>query len=211
MTVVIPCYNCGRYQPLAVASALDQFDVDTDALIVDDASTGGSGSVARDLARTADRVRAILCENNRGRIATHNKGLAQATGELVVLLSGDDALAPGALARAIEKVRRRFPVRPATGEQLYASARRALAKAAVTYGGPRITSSGRSSSPLRNTSRFADRVWPEARRWRKCRGISECPAAGSPMNHHPLARLGRSAVMDVTSRARSHRWRWSCI
>ena len=100
VTVVIPCFNYGRYLPLALSSALDQPGVDVDVIIVDDASTDGSSTVVRELARTDERIRAIVRDDNRGHIATYNEGLEQATGEFVVLLSADDALAPGALARA---------------------------------------------------------------------------------------------------------------
>jgi hypothetical protein len=100
VTVVIPCYNYGRYLPIALGSALGQAGVDVDAIVIDDASTDGSAAVVRDLAARDDRVRAILHHSNRGHIATYNEGLEQARGTYVVLLSADDALTPGALARA---------------------------------------------------------------------------------------------------------------
>jgi glycosyltransferase involved in cell wall biosynthesis len=100
VTVVIPCFNYGRYLPLAVKSVLDQPDVDVNVIVVDDASTDGSSEVVRDVAAADERVRAILHETNRGHIATYNEGLEQAAGEYVVLLSADDALTPGSLSRA---------------------------------------------------------------------------------------------------------------
>jgi glycosyl transferase family 2 len=100
VTVVVPCHNYGHYLPRALASALDQPGVDVDAIVVDDASPDGSAAVVRALAGADDRIRPILHERNRGHIATYNEGLEQAAGDYVVLLSADDALAPGALARA---------------------------------------------------------------------------------------------------------------
>lgn len=100
VTVVVPCYNYGRYLPLAVATALEQPDVDVDVIIIDDASPDGSAAVARELATADDRVQAIVHERNRGHIATYNEGLERARGDCVVLMSADDALTPGALARA---------------------------------------------------------------------------------------------------------------
>lgn len=46
------------------------------------------------------RVRFRRHEQNRGHIDTYNESLAEDTGDYVVLLSGDDLLAPGALQRA---------------------------------------------------------------------------------------------------------------
>lgn len=100
MTVVIPCYNYGHYLPMAIGSVLGQGNVDVDVIAIDDASPDGSGAVVRDIAAADERIRAIVHERNQGHIATYNEGLEQATGDYVVLMSADDALAPGALARA---------------------------------------------------------------------------------------------------------------
>ena len=98
--MVVPCYNYGHHLPFAVASVLGQPDVDVDLIVIDDCSPDGSGAVVREIAGTDDRIRAILHERNRGHIATYNEGLEQATGEYVALMSADDGLTPGALARA---------------------------------------------------------------------------------------------------------------
>ncbi len=100
VTVVIPCYNYGHYVPFAVGSVLDQPGVDTEVILIDDASPDGSGEVVRRLAAADERIHPILHSQNRGHIATYNEGLAQARGDYVVLLSADDALPPGALGRA---------------------------------------------------------------------------------------------------------------
>jgi hypothetical protein len=100
VTIVVPCYNYGRFLPFAISSVLSQADVDVEAIVIDDASTDGSQAVVKRLAESDERVRAILHKRNRGHIATYNEGLAQARGDYVVLLSADDALAPGALQRA---------------------------------------------------------------------------------------------------------------
>lgn len=100
VTVVIPCYNYGRFVGTAVRSVLDQPGVDVEAIVIDDASPDGSAQVVRELAAADPRVRAILHRHNLGHIATYNEGLEQANGDYVVLLSADDALTPGSLARA---------------------------------------------------------------------------------------------------------------
>jgi GT2 family glycosyltransferase len=100
VSVVIPCYNYGHYLEECVKSVLDQQDVRVDVLVIDDASPDGSAGLARRLAAQDTRIRAICHESNRGHIATYNEGLAQAAGDYVVLLSADDLLTPGCLARA---------------------------------------------------------------------------------------------------------------
>jgi Glycosyl transferase family 2 len=100
VSVVIPCYNYGRYLSECVKSVLDQRGVRVDALIIDDASSDGSAEIAVRLAGQDARVRAICHQANRGHIATYNEGLAQASGDYTLLLSADDRLTTGCLARA---------------------------------------------------------------------------------------------------------------
>jgi len=100
VSVVIPCYNYGRFLGECVDSVLSQEGVDVDVLIVDDASPDGSAEVAHQLAAADSRVRVIAREINKGHIATYNEGLAAVDGTYVLLLSADDLLAPGSLGRA---------------------------------------------------------------------------------------------------------------
>lgn len=107
VSVVVPCYNYGHFLPACVRSVLDQTGVDVDVLIVDDASPDGSAAVAHRLAEEDPRVRVIAHEVNRRHIATYNEGLAAVDGEFVLLLSADDMLAPGSLARSAAVLRAR--------------------------------------------------------------------------------------------------------
>lgn len=101
VSVVVPCYNYGHYLPQAVDSVLTQDGVDVEVIIVDDHSTDGSELVAAELAARHEQVRVIRNAVNKRHIATYNVGLAETTGDYVVLLSADDMLAHGALARAV--------------------------------------------------------------------------------------------------------------
>jgi glycosyl transferase family 2 len=101
VSVVVPCYNYGRFLRGCVDSLISQEGVDVRVLIIDDASPDGSGEVARQLAAEHERVEARVHELNRGHIATYNEGLLEwADGDYSVLISADDLLAPGALRRA---------------------------------------------------------------------------------------------------------------
>lgn len=99
VTIAVPCYNYAQYLPLCVHSILDQEGVDVDVVIVDDASTDDSLAVAESLAAADPRVRVIPHPQNRGHIQTFNDGVDAATGTYFVLLSADDLLVPGSLAR----------------------------------------------------------------------------------------------------------------
>ena len=101
VSVVIPCYRYGGFLRDSVGSVLAQEGVDVRVLIIDDASPDDSARVALEIAAEDDRVEARIHEENKGHIATYNEGLLDwADGDYTVLLSADDLLTPGALARA---------------------------------------------------------------------------------------------------------------
>ncbi|MEU4443457.1 glycosyltransferase [Actinosynnema sp. NPDC050801] len=100
--VVVPCYNYARFLRACVKSVLDQPGVDVRVLIIDDTSSDETPEVMAELVRDP-RVEGRRHEVNQGHIATYNEGLLEwAKADYTVLLSADDLLAPGALARAAE-------------------------------------------------------------------------------------------------------------
>jgi glycosyltransferase involved in cell wall biosynthesis len=84
-----------------VDSVLSQRDVDVRVLIIDDASSDNTPYVAEGLAAADQRVSHFRNKVNLGLIGTANKGVIDwATADYVVLLSADDAITQGSLARA---------------------------------------------------------------------------------------------------------------
>jgi len=100
VTVVIPNYNYGHFLVAAVHSAVNQVGVRTEVIIVDDASTDDSVTVATRLAAADPRVRLIARQVNGGPVAAFNEGLAVASGDYLVRLDADDLLTPGSLGRS---------------------------------------------------------------------------------------------------------------
>lgn len=99
--VVVPCYNYGRYLEACVASILTQEGVRVRVLIIDDASTDDTPTLAERLAGRDERVAWRRHPANIGHILTYNEGLLEwAAADYALLISADDMLAPGALARA---------------------------------------------------------------------------------------------------------------
>jgi hypothetical protein len=92
VTVVIPCFNQGRYLAAALKSVLDQSHRPAECIVVDDGSTDDTATIA---ARSGARV---IRQPNRGVSAARNAGLAAAHGDLIVFLDADDVLLRGALA-----------------------------------------------------------------------------------------------------------------
>jgi len=100
VSVVIPCFNYGRFLAESVGSAVAQEGVEVEVIVVDDASTDDSATIAARLAGEHPSVRLVRNETNQGHVVTFNNGLAVASGEFLVRLDADDLLTPGSLARA---------------------------------------------------------------------------------------------------------------
>lgn len=98
--VVVPCYRYGHFLRECVESVLAERGRDVRILIIDDASPDATPEVAADLARRDDRVAWRRHSENRGHITTYNEGIEWATADYMLILSADDLITPGALARA---------------------------------------------------------------------------------------------------------------
>ncbi len=98
--VVVPCYQYGVYLEACVTSVLTQRGVAVRVFIVDDCSPDCTAEVGRRLAARDPRVVFTRHEKNAGHIATYNEALARLDADYCLLLSPDDLLAEGALARA---------------------------------------------------------------------------------------------------------------
>jgi sugar O-acyltransferase (sialic acid O-acetyltransferase NeuD family) len=98
--VIVPCYKYAHYLRACVESVLSQEGVDPRVLILDDASPDNTPEIGGEMARNDPRIEFRRHVVNQGHIPTFNEGLNWASGEFVVLLSADDLLMPGSLARA---------------------------------------------------------------------------------------------------------------
>jgi glycosyltransferase involved in cell wall biosynthesis len=160
VSVVVPCYNYEGYLAQCLDSVLSQKWVRFEVIVVDDASTDGSLDVANRYATTDERVRVLHHELNAGHIATYNEGLAAANGDYLVLLSADDMLTPGSLARAAALLN----AHPDVG---------------LAYGGALRFTGQTPPSPRSGTPRW--RIWPGEDwirlRARRGHNVVVCPEA----------------------------------
>lgn len=94
VSVVVPCFNYGRYVRECVESLARQSYPAWECIIVDDASSDDTSTVASGLAQSDDRVRLLRLPGNRGLSGARNAGIRQARGTYVQLLDADDILEP---------------------------------------------------------------------------------------------------------------------
>jgi glycosyltransferase involved in cell wall biosynthesis len=100
VSVIIPTHNRAAFIPTAIASVLNQSLRDFEILVVDDASTDGTGEV-RDKFHDA-RIRWLRHDKPRGGAAARNTGIIHSRGEYIAFLDDDDEWYPDKLARQME-------------------------------------------------------------------------------------------------------------
>ena len=97
ISVIIPCFNYGRYLGEAVQSVLDQSHGNTEIVIVDDGSTDNTRSVAKAFGARVNYVH----QENQGIGAARNLGVTTACGSLLSFLDADDCWTAHKLSRQL--------------------------------------------------------------------------------------------------------------
>ncbi len=91
ISFVIPAYNIENYISKTIHSLISQSNQNFEAVIVDDGSTDNTYLIVSDLIRESNlRNFKIIRQENRGVSAARNRGLAEAAGDYVLFLDGDD-------------------------------------------------------------------------------------------------------------------------
>lgn len=107
VSVIMPCFNYGRYLKDAVNSLIGgptslgtwppQTFQSFEIIIVDDASSDNSWDFAQELVSRWKGIRAIRLPENRGTPGAINAGIAKSFGEYIHILSADDMREPNGL------------------------------------------------------------------------------------------------------------------
>ena len=98
-SVVIPVHNCAGYLARALPGVVAQLGDrgDAEIVVVDDDSSDHPERVVDELGQ--GRVRLVRNVANLGAVATFNRGISLARGEIIHLLHGDDETLPGFYAQ----------------------------------------------------------------------------------------------------------------
>lgn len=100
LSVLMSVYNDAPFLEQSVTSILDQSWSDFEFIIINDGSTDGSTDILRRLAASDARIR-LVEQENRGLVASLNRGFAMANGDLVARMDGDDRSLPQRFERQI--------------------------------------------------------------------------------------------------------------
>jgi GT2 family glycosyltransferase/glycosyltransferase involved in cell wall biosynthesis len=106
VTVSLVTWQGLRWLPGCLDSLAGQRLAEFELLVLDNASTDGSRAWLEDRARDDGRIRLSVADRNLGFAAGHNRNIARARGEHVLLLNQDVELDPGFLLAAVSALRR---------------------------------------------------------------------------------------------------------
>lgn len=93
ISVIVPVYNVVDYVERCLTSLCAQTYPNLQIIVVDDGSTDGSAERCDCFARKDARIR-VIHQSNGGQSAARNRGLAEAEGELLGFVDGDDWVEP---------------------------------------------------------------------------------------------------------------------
>lgn len=110
VSVVIPCYNQGKYLTETVNSVLASTYRPLQIIIVNDGSTDDSLLIAERLKEAHPEIN-VIDQKNGGVAKARNTGVQAALGEIILPLDGDDKIAPQYLEKAVETLKNKPSVK----------------------------------------------------------------------------------------------------
>ncbi len=100
ITIITPSYNAEKTIEKTILSILRQKDGNVQYIIIDGASTDKTLEIIYKYKKDID---IIISEKDKGIADAYNKGIALATGDLIVIIAADDQLINHALAKIINE------------------------------------------------------------------------------------------------------------
>lgn len=96
-SIIIPCYNHGKYLYDCLYSVQQQSFLDWEAIIINDGSTDEIDSIGKKLANQDFRIH-YISQTNQGLSAARNAGMKWAKADFLIFLDADDWLEPDCLS-----------------------------------------------------------------------------------------------------------------
>lgn len=93
LTVIVPCYNGGKFIERCVNSIRNQTYKNIEIIIIDDGSIDNSFSLCKNLALNDERIR-VVHQNNQGSSLARKKGIDLSTGNYITFVDTDDWIHP---------------------------------------------------------------------------------------------------------------------
>lgn len=96
ISIITICYNSAQTIEKTILSVVGQDYANREYIVVDGLSSDGTMGIVD---RYRDKIDIVISEKDRGISDAFNKGIARATGDIIVMINSDDILLPGVLAQ----------------------------------------------------------------------------------------------------------------
>ncbi len=103
ITVALSVYNVKAFIRQALECILNQSYRDIEILCIDDASDDGTWEILNQYSEKDYRIRLIRQERNSGLSVSRNRAIAEARGDYLLMLDGDDLFAPDLIEKVVSK------------------------------------------------------------------------------------------------------------
>ena len=110
VSVVIPCYNAGKWIDRAIASIKAQDFTDYELIVVDDASNDSLTKEKIAAYQQDPTIRVLVNEQNKGPGTSRNRAVRAAQGRYIATLDADDYYEPTFLGKAVPVMEKRDKV-----------------------------------------------------------------------------------------------------
>lgn len=101
ISIVVPAYNIASHLPKTMDSILSQTYREIEIIVVNDGSTDATAEIINQYAATDSRIKPIHKENG-GVTSARLRGVAEASGEWIGFVDGDDYIEPQMYERLVE-------------------------------------------------------------------------------------------------------------
>lgn len=108
VTVICLCFNHKPFVADAIKSVLSQEYPNVELIVVDDASTDGSGEVIRQVCEE-HTINYILNAENMGNCRAFNHAYQESKGEFIIDLAADDMLLPNRISVGVDELNEKGP------------------------------------------------------------------------------------------------------
>ncbi len=106
ISVLVPVYNVAPWLDECIASIVNQTERNLEIILIDDASTDGSGEIADAWAARDERITVIHKPVNLGLYDSRNMSVRLARGDYISFVDSDDYIRPDMLSKMLALLRR---------------------------------------------------------------------------------------------------------
>lgn len=106
ISIIIPVYNVEKYIEKCLNSILEQSNIETEVILINDGSTDNSLDILKKYAEENPKIFKLINKSNGGQGSARNIGLEKAKGEYILYVDSDDYLCSNQLLKIYNQAKK---------------------------------------------------------------------------------------------------------